>query len=184
MRETFVELGVIIKSVRHGDYDARLAIFTATGVKWFNLKGVYRPKAKFAGASGLFTVAEFSGNGSTITGINVLTAPYGLTGDLNRYYLACSIADALWHLEFVEQAPAALVAAINALTDLATTDQSCYPIFLAFFGTILQILGYDIDLTYDPAHLTHSQGKALVRQVVNAFMTNVDYQIQFCDMMY
>lgn len=184
MRETFVELGVIVKSVRSGDYDARLAIFTAGGVKWFNLKGVFRPKAKFTGSCGLFTVAEFSGNGSAITGINVLTAPYGLTKDINRYYLACALADALLHLEFVEQAPAALVAAVNALTELATSDKSCYPIFLDFFGTVLQILGYDIELNYDPEKLTHSQGKKLVRQVMDAFIANVDYQIQFCDMMY
>ncbi len=184
MRESFVELGVIIKSVRYGDYDARLAIFTAGGIKWFNLKGVYRPKAKLASSCGLFTVAEFTGSGSAITGINVLTAPYGLTKDLNRYYLACGIADALLHLEFVEQAPAALVAAVNAISDLATTDKSCYPIFIEFFGTLLHLLGYELDLHYDSAKLTHSQGKTLVRQIVQAFIANVDYQIQFCDMMY
>lgn len=129
-------------------------------------------------------MAEFTGNGSAITGINVLTAPYGLTKDLNRYYLACGIADALLHLEFVEQAPAALVAAVNAINDLATTDKSCYPIFIDFFGTVLHLLGYELALTYDPDQLTHSQGKAIVRQIVQAFVTNVDYAIQFCDMMY
>ena len=60
MRETFVELGIIIKVVRSGDYDARLAVFTADGLRWRTIKGIYRPKAKFAAASGLFTVAEIN----------------------------------------------------------------------------------------------------------------------------
>lgn len=181
MRETIVEVGVIVKSVRSGEYDARVAVFTAHGIEWRVLRGVYRPKAKLAASSGLFTVGEFTVSGQAITSINVLVAPYALAQNLNRYYLACSIADALLHLEFVEQAPAALVAAINALTALATTNQSCYPIFLDFYNQILNILGYEIALTYDREHLTHSQGKKLVQQVITAFRNYVDYEIQFCE---
>lgn len=184
MRETFVELGIIVKAVRSGDYDARLAIFTATGLQWRTIKGVYRPKAKFAAASGLFTVAEFTVSGQSITGINVLVAPYTLAKDLNRYYLACSLADALLHLEFVEQAPQALITAVNAITALATTDQSCYPIFLDFYGQILEILGYQIDLHYDRDHLTHSAAKKLVQQTIEAYRNYVDYQIQFVEKLY
>ncbi len=184
MRETFVEVGIIVKSVRSGDYDARLAIFTATGLQWRTIKGIYRPKAKFAAACGLFTVAEFTISGQSITGINVLVAPYALAKDLNRYYLACSIADALLHLEFVEQTPTALVTAINALTALATTEESCYPIFLDFYGQILEILGYHIDLDFDRANLTHSLAKKLVARTVEAYRDYVDYAIQFCEKLY
>jgi len=184
MRETFVELGIIIKVVKSGDYDARLAVFTAAGLQWRTIKGIYRPKAKFAAACGLFTVAEFTVSGQAVTGINVLVAPYSLAKDLNRYYLACSIADALLHLEFVEQAPAALVTAVNALTALATTDQSCYPIFLDFYGQILEILGYQIDLTFDREHLTHTEAKKLVQRTIEAYRTHVDYEIQFCEKLY
>ncbi len=184
MRETFVELGVIIKVVRSGDYDARLAVFTAAGLQWRTIKGVYRPKAKFAAACGLFTVAEFTISGQSVTGVNVLVSPYDLAKDLNRYYLACSIADALLHLEFVEQAPTALVAAINALTALATTNESCYPIFLDFYRQILEILGYEIDLTFDRANLTHSAAKKLVQKTLTAFRNHVDYEIQFCEKLY
>lgn len=184
MRESFVEVGIIIKSVRYRDYDARLAVFTASGVKWFNARGVYRPKAKFAAAVGLFTVAEFTVNGGAITGVNVLVAPYTLAKDLNRYYLACAIADALLHLEFVEQAPQALVAAINALTALSQSDTSCYKIFISFFGAVLEMLGYALALDYDAENLTLSTAKKLVKKIMDAFVTNVDYRIQFCDMMY
>lgn len=184
MRETFVELGIIIKLVRSGDYDARLAVFTAKGLQWRTLKGVYRPKAKFAASCGLFTVAEFTVSGQAITGINVFVAPYTLAKDLNRYYLACSIADALLHLEFVEQAPAALVAGINAITTLATTNESCYPIFLDFYGQILQILGYQIDFQFDRENLTHSTAKMLVKKMIDAYRHHVDYEIQFCEKLY
>ena len=184
MRETFVEHGIIIKVIKSGDYDARLAIFTAKGLQWRTIKGVYRPKAKFAAAAGLFTVAEFTVSGQSVTNINVLVAPYTLAKDLNRYYLACSITDALLHLEFVEQAPAALVTAINAITALATTDESCYLIFLDFYSQILEILGYQIDLTYDHEHLTHSTAKKLVQQTIQAYRTYVDYEIQFCEKLY
>lgn len=184
MRETFVEHGIIVKSVRSGDYDARLAIFTATGIKWRTIKGVYRPKAKFATSSNIFTIAEFTISGQSITGINVLVSPYTLAKDLNRYYLACSIADALLHLEFVEQAPQALVTAINAITNLATTDQSCYIIFLDFYDAILTLLGYRHHLSYEPEHLTHSQGKKLVQQIITDYQNYVDYQIQFCEKLY
>ena len=181
MRETFVEVGIIVKVVKSGEYDARVALFTAQGIQWRVLHGVYCPKAKLAAAAGLFTVGEFTTAGQAVTGINVLVAPFGLTRDLNRYYLACSIADALMHLEFVEQSPAALVAAIKALTALTDSDESCYPIFLDFYGQILEILGYEIDLTYDRAKLTHTAGKALVKKTLDAFRDYVDYQIQFCD---
>lgn len=184
MRETIVELGIIVKAVRSGDYDARLAVFTASGLQWRTIKGVYRPKAKFAAAVGLFTVAEFTVSGQAITSINVLVSPYDLAKDLNRYYLACSIADALLHLEFVEQAPAALVSAVNAITALATTEESCYPIFLDFYGQILNILGYQIDLAFDRANLTHSAAKKLVQKIIEAYRNHVDYEIQFCEKLY
>lgn len=184
MRETFVELGIIVKAVRSGDYDARLAIFTATGLQWRTIKGIYRPKAKFAAASNLFTIAEFTVSGQSITGINVLVTPYNLAKDLNRYYLANSIADALLHLEFVEQAPQALVTAVNAVTELATTDQSCYIIFLDFYGKILEILGYQNHLNYNRESLTHSMGKKLVQQTIEDYRNHVDYQIQFCEKLY
>lgn len=184
MRETIVELGIIVKIVHSGDYDARLAIFTASGLQWRTIKGVYRPKAKFAAATGLFTVAEFTVSGQAITSVNVLVSPYDLTKDLNRYYLACSIADALLHLEFVEQSPAALVSAVNALTALATTKESCYLIFLDFYGQILNILGYQSDLTFDRANLTHSTAKKLVQKMIEAYRNYVDYQIKFCEKLY
>lgn len=184
MRETFVELGVIVKTVRSGDYDARLAVFTAKGLVWRTVKGIYRPKAKFAAAGGLFTVAEFTVSGQSITNINVLVAPYGLAKDLNRYYLASSIADALLHLEFVEQSPAALVTAIEAVTALATTEESCYPIFLDFYGRILDILGYHLDLSFDREHLTHSTAKKLVQKTIADYRTYVDYEIKFCEKLY
>ena len=142
MHETFVEVGVIVKAVRSGEYDARVAVFTAKGIEWRVLRGVYRPKAKLATASNLFTVGEFTVSGQSITSINVLVAPYALAKDLNRYYLACSIADTLLHLEFVEQAPAALVAAIKALTALVETEESCYPIFLDFYRLLAVITAF------------------------------------------
>lgn len=184
MRESFVELGIIVKAVRHGDYDARLAVFTATGVKWLNVKGVYRPKAKFSAAIGLFTVAEFTHSGTTVTGINMLVAPYAIAADIHRYYLACAIADALFKLEFVEQTPQALVTAVEALTALSQTKTSCYVIFIDCFTALLKMLGYDLDITLDPEHLTLAEGKKFVKRIADAFVSNVDYQIQFCDMMY
>lgn len=184
MREIFVEVGIIIKMVRSGDYDARLGIFNGKGLQWRTIKGIYRPKAKFAASCGLFTVAEFTISGQSITGINVLVAPYNLARDINRYYLACSFADALLHLDFVEQAPQALITAVNAYTALATTNESCYPIFLDFYRNVLEILGYHIDLDYEPANLTHSQAKKLVQQVIEAYRNHVDYEIQFCEKLY
>lgn len=184
MRETFVELGIIVKVVRSGDYDARLAIFGVKGLQWRTIKGVFRPKAKFAAASGLFTVAEFTISGQSITGINVLVEPFALGKDLHRYYLACSLADALLHLDFVEQSPQALVTAVNAYTMLATTDKSCYLVFLDFYSNILEILGYQSAITYDSENLTHSAAKKLVQTMIEAYRTHVDYQIQFCEKLY
>lgn len=184
MRETFVEVGIIVKTVRSGEYDARVAVFTTTGIQWRVLRGVYRPKAKLAAASSMFTVGEFTVSGQAITGINVLVAPFTLARDLNRYYLASSIADALLRLEFVEQNPAALVAAINALTALASSDESCYPIFLDFYQRVAEILGYEIDLSYDREKLTHSLGKKLVLKTIEFFRQHVEYEIQFCENFY
>ncbi len=184
MRETFVEVGIIVKIVRSGDYDARLAIFTGKGLQWRTIKGVFRPKAKFAASCGLFTVAEFTISGQSVTGINVLVAPYTLAKDIHRYYLACSFADALLHLDFVEQAPQALINAVNAFTALGTTEQSCYPLFLDFYRNSLEILGYQIDIEYDRENLTHSQAKKLVLQMIEAYRQYVDYEIQFCEKLY
>jgi len=98
--------------------------------------------------------------------------------------MACSFADALLRLDFVEQAPQALICAVNAYTALATTEQSCYLAFLDFYGEILEILGYNIELEFDRAKLTHSTAKQLVQKLIIAYRNYVDYEIQFCEKLY
>jgi DNA repair protein RecO len=151
MRESIVELGIIVKTVRVGDNDVRLTLFTAGGIKYATAKGVIKPRARFASSVGLFTVAEFTISGSTITGINVLVSPFEISKDINRYYLACSIADTLLHLEFVERTPEVFGRAVIALTELADSpDKSCYRIFIEYFLPLLTILGYSAELDYRP----------------------------------
>ncbi len=184
MRETFVELGIIVKSVRYGEHDAKLALFTANGIRWITVKGVYRPKARFASSINIFTIAEFTTTGGALTGVNVLVSPFSLSKDINRYYLACSIADCLFSLKFIEQTPQVMIESVNAITKLCESDQSCYLIFIDYFSTILTALGYQTDIKYDKEKLSHTDAKKIVRQIVDAFLFNVDYKIQFCDIMY
>jgi recombinational DNA repair protein (RecF pathway) len=181
MRQTIIELGIIIRVTKVGENDARITLFTAAGVTYATVRGVYRPKARFASSIGLFTVAEFAVSGQTVTGINVLLSPYGITADIHRYYLACAIADALLRLEFVEACPAVLVSSIDALTELSAGIKSCYPIFIDYFSGLLDVLGYAADINYDKDNLSRPEAKKLVQEIISAFAANVDYNIPFCE---
>jgi recombinational DNA repair protein (RecF pathway) len=180
MRESFVVLGIIVKTAKTGENDLRLTIFTEDGIKYVTAKGVLKPKAKMASGVGLFTVAEFSVTGATITGISVLSSPFGISKEINRYYLASSIADSLTHLEFIERNPKALVLGITAITELTESTKSCYRIFIEYYSQILVLLGYSIQLDYNQnEELKLNDAKKFVQQITDAFTQNVDYQIKF-----
>ena len=181
MQEKVVEIGIIVQSERVHDYDARLRVFTGDGIQWRTVKGGFRQTSKFLAVVQPLTVAELTVTGQTVIGAHILASPYALTHDLHHFMLANSIADALINLEFVERAPDALRLGITAFADLSGVLKSCYPIFLDFYGGILQLLGYENHATYDPDNLTHTQAKQLVRRLIADFRTHVDYQIKYCD---
>lgn len=182
MREQIVELGIIVRTVKMGESDLRLTLFTAAGLKYATAKGVLKPRAKMASAVGLFTVGEFTITGSAVTGISVLVSPFAIGRDINRYYLANSVADTLLHLEFVEQTAAVLVLAVNAITDLAETKVSAYRVFIEYFSAVFRILGYSLDLEYDKgAELTLLNAKKCVQKITDAFLLNADYKIKFTE---
>jgi recombinational DNA repair protein (RecF pathway) len=182
MRENTTELGIIIKTAKAGENDLRLTLFTANGIRYATAKGVLKPKAKMTSSVGLFTVAEFSISGSTVTGIAVLSSPFAISKDINRYYLANTIADSLLHLEFVERTPEALVLSVNAITELSETTKSCYRIFIEYYSQILVLLGYAIQLNYDKdKELKLTDAKKIVQKIISAFNQNADYAIKFTD---
>jgi recombinational DNA repair protein (RecF pathway) len=182
MREQIVEFGIIVRTVKTGESDLRLTLFTASGLKYATAKGVLKPRAKMASAVGLFTVGEFTIAGSTVTGVSVLVSPFSIGRDINRYYLANSIADTLLHLEFVEQTAVVLVLAADAITELAETKVSAYRIFIDYFSAVFRILGYSLDLEYNKeAKLTLQNAKKCVRKITDAFLLNADYKIKFTE---
>jgi recombinational DNA repair protein (RecF pathway) len=182
MRESFVEFGIIIKTAKINDADLRLTIFTADGVKYATAKSVLKAHSKFASSVGLFTVAEFTISGSTVTGISVLISPFAISRDINRYFLANSIADSLLSLEFVERTPDILVLGISALTELAEMKKSCYRIFIEYFSAVFTLLGYSLDIDYNKnAELKLPNAKAIMQKIIRAFLINTDYKIKFIE---
>jgi recombinational DNA repair protein (RecF pathway) len=109
-------------------------------------------------------------------------SPFAISKDINRYYLANSIADSLLHLEFAEQSANALITAVSAITELAETKTSAYRVFIEYFLVIFTILGYSLDLKYDKAaKLTLSDAKKYVQKIIEAFLINADYKIKFVE---
>jgi recombinational DNA repair protein (RecF pathway) len=177
-----VMLGIIVKTTKVGESDLRLTLFTESGIKYLTVKGVLKLRAKFGSSVALFTIAEFTVNKNTISGINVLVSPFTIPREINRYYVASAIADSLQKMEFVENTPEVLILAVNALTSLAAAAGSCYPIFIEYFGSLFELLGYSVPLDYTKDEkLTLEKAKKLVSQIAEAYLLNMDYKITMLD---
>ena len=197
---TTTHLGIVLNSTPHREADLRLSILTAEGLVTITATGAQKPAAKLKAAAQLFTIAEFEITANRLTGARVLSSPMPLTREINRYYLACSIAEVLLkvnypvtcgasvatsvHLQISSTDPSPLegdfsetfVLTARAFEDLVETKTSAYKIFIDYFSKLLTLLGLDIELEI-PENLGLSAAKKLILQINAAFEEHLDVSI-------
>jgi len=172
--QTSATLGIVLKSTPMGESNLRLVILTAGGLVNVTATGAQKPTAKLKAATQIFTIAEFEITATRLTGARVLYSPMPLTKEINRYYLACSIAEVL--LQIKNHDPETFILTARTFEDLISTNTSAYIIFINFFNQLLTILGYDICLEI-PEKLGLTCAKKLVKEINAAFIEHLDISI-------
>ena len=174
MKPTNIALGIVLTASPHRESDIRLQILTAEGLITATATGAQKPTAKLKGAIQIFTIAEFEITATRLTGARVLSSPMPLTREINRYYLACSIAEVLLHIK--NHDPEVFVLTARTFQELTQTTTSAYKIFIDYFSQLLAILGFDIELQI-PDPLGLAVAKKLVLQINSAFIEYLDISI-------
>jgi len=174
MTQTTSTLGIILKAAPHRESDIRLSILTANGLLTATATGAQKPTAKLKAATQIFTIAEFEITANRLTGARDLYNPMPLTREINRYYLACSIAEVLLHIKNHDHETFILTA--RTFEQLIETTTSAYIIFINFFSELLTQRGYDICLEV-PEKLGLACAKKLVLELNAAFIEHLDISI-------
>ena len=197
MQETNIVNGIVLRAERHKEADIKIHILTPTDVRVCYVTGVARQGAKMKSAVQLFTIAEFSLTGAKITGAHVLQTSIGIAGQINRYYLACAIAQVVVSLVYDSKntADEGKVAQIFYLTArsfemLERTQVSAYKILINFFLKLLIFLGYDTpdavflqkfkcvdDTDIDNVKLDHKNAKICVQILQKSYNEFLDISI-------
>ena len=185
-----VYTGIIVKTERHKDFNLRVSVFTKDGLLTFYATGALRPKAKFAGVLQLFNLCEITTNGFSIIGAVVNTNGFEITKHIQRYQLASSICDTIVKLfrDFSDNDCGSLFEAVSeSMMVLATkTDESCFHVFIGFYGYLLSFLGYQdeefvvmIDEVKQKGQMTLTEAKKLVSILVRSFREYCDHEIPY-----
>ena len=139
MKNTEIVTGIIVNALKVKEFDVRVKILTAEGLKTCTATGALKPNAKLKSAVQIFTVAEFSLVGTRIIGAHVFETNHAITKDIKKYYLACAVC------EVVAQCHGAgfllTVETIEALKHTVSLRDT----FTKYFSALLLELGYDIE---------------------------------------
>ena len=145
MKQVETILGIIIRCDKHKEDGLRISLFTADGIKNFYAQGALKPTGKLKGALQLFNVVELTTVGTKITGAHLATSGFGLTKEINRFYLAGGISETLLALFKTYVSDEKIyMATVEAIILLSATNISCYKIYLRFYGGLLKAMGYDL----------------------------------------
>jgi len=174
MTKHSITLGIILKSTPVGEANLRLHILTADGIITATATGAQKPTAKLKASTQIFTIAEFEITTNKLTGARVLSSPMPLTKEINRYYLACSIAEVL--LSIKNHDAQMFIHTIRTFEELTSTTTSAYKIFIDYFSKLLTLLGLDTEIKM-PDDLGLAVAKKLVLQINAAFIEHLDISI-------
>jgi len=174
MKSANIALGIVLRSTPIGEANLRLHILTADGLVTATATGAQKPTAKLKASTQIFTIAEFEITANKLTGARVLFSPMPLTKEINRYYLACSVAEVL--LQIKNHDAQVFVHTIRTFEELIETTTSAYKIFIDYFSKLLTLLGLDIEIEI-PENLGLAVAKKLVLQINAAYIEHLDISI-------
>ena len=189
--------GIIVRVDKHKEFDMRLTMFTPTGIQRLYATGLLRPKAKLRGALQLFNLVEVETAGTRITSASVLSNMGGISKDIHRYYLACSICESVAKLvrEGCELIFAWTLLALTMLAHAGEGEESavsCYKIFIAYFAQLLVMLGYDTEcnsrkldefkdarcsIEIDAVQIGLKEARQCIKALNASFISSLDFAI-------
>lgn len=142
---------LVLRATDYKENDKLLTLFSpALGKITAGIRGVRKPKAKLNFAAQPFCFAEYllaeRGGRYTVSGAYLYDGFYPLRTDVARYYAACTVTEICDRLLVEDGENRALfVAAIEAIKNLALTDDDQAEIVLTFSLVALREAGYMLD---------------------------------------
>ncbi|MCD7728417.1 MAG: DNA repair protein RecO [Clostridia bacterium] len=141
---------LMIRAVDYGENDKILTLFSAENGKISaGIKGVKKAGAKLKFAAQPFCFAEYilSAKGGRYTVINASESEsfYDLRCDINKFYAASSLCEAVSVLTFEEDAaPELFTLSLKTLSDMCTGDEGFA--LVSFLSRALALSGYGFSL--------------------------------------
>ena len=186
--------GIIIRVDKSKEYDLRVVFLTPYGQRMSYAIGALKVSAKLKGALQLFNLVEVEVIGTRIMSARVLSNNSMMAGDINKFYLACSICETVYKLirGADEEAFFLTTVALAMLHPDMRNHFSCYLVFIYFYWTLLEILGYGIEETsflqrtlwqiktpeeLDKIKIGLSEAKTTIKMLDKAYVANLDFQI-------
>ena len=164
MKNVEIITGVILRADKHKEFDTRLTVLSPIGLHTFYAIGALRPTAKLKGALQLFNSCEFTVIGTKVTGAHVLHNAMGLTRDLNRFYLAGTIAQSVISLSKHGEIDGMSDITSQAITLLSDSEVACDEIFIWYFSKLITLLGF-------------GEPEQSVSKIKQAFLVHLDFVI-------
>ncbi|MDR0976006.1 MAG: recombination protein O N-terminal domain-containing protein [Christensenellaceae bacterium] len=177
MKPTKAFEAIVLRQVKTGEADLTLTLFSADGVSYITAKGALKPTAKMKAEIQPLNVCEFQTSGQTLTGANLILNAMPLARDINKYYVACAVAETLRKLEFDNSAEKVFALSKQVLTDLIGSKKSLFVLFIDYYYEVLKTLGYAIQDFAVPEKLGLAEAKQLISALVHAFRAYLDFEI-------
>jgi len=145
---------IVVQTLDYKDDDKLLTLFSPTlGKITAGIRGVKKPKAKLAFASQPFCFAEYvlaeKGGRYTVISAYLHESFFELRTDLERYFSACAMAEAVRELSLEnERYESLFVALIEGLKGLCLAGEDAGDALVGFLLVALREIGYPLDLGY------------------------------------
>ena len=185
--------GIILRSDKHRENDARLSLITGEGIVVAYAVGLLKPNSKLKSCLQPFNLVEITLTGTKITGATLIASGLDIAKDINRYYLACGISSAI--LTVCGRADEGIYElAVRCFVLLSKTKVSAYKIYIHFYAKLIGILGYGmhgnpkLDVLRDASaeeldkvSLTLATAKECISILQRAYVEHLDYKLEgFC----
>ena len=145
---------IVVQTLDYKDDDKLLTLFSpALGKITAGIRGVKKPKAKLAFASQPFCFAEYvlaeKGGRYTVVSAYLHESFFELRTDLEKYFSACAMAEAVRELSLEnERYDSMFVALIEGLKGLCLAGEDAGEALVVFLLVALREIGYPLDLGY------------------------------------
>ena len=148
MKQTKIVEAIILKIDKHKEFDAKLTLFTESGIVACYATGLLKEKSKLKSILQPFNIIEATLISTKLATAHLKQNSINLTKNIKNYYLACSISHTLIELgRNIQETNDIFELTKGALLLLTSTEMESREIFILFYSKFLEFLGYGEETT-------------------------------------